>query len=208
MADVAQHHHHPSIPQQEIQHAALEHDIRTVQTRTETNLSRRKSLVLDTYRTELFAKVDDHLAELHHLEESRERTAQFKEEMLAKVNEHLAELERESAKVAEVSRIKGELLYGVHRHAKELERMDDAYYIGWGEESIGTYKDELLERAEAHVTEMELAHEKGVQVRRFSLEMREKIKEHEAHLAERAEVAAKLKREIIKEAHELSRLRR
>lgn len=94
------------IPLGHIQHAALEHDIRTVQTHKELNRSHEKSHILDTYRAELLQKVNAHLEELHHLEESRERTARFKEEMMIKVNEHLAEVEKEQSKMEEVARLK------------------------------------------------------------------------------------------------------
>jgi hypothetical protein len=186
------------IPQQEIQHAALEHEIRTLQTRTELERSHKKSASLDTYRAELLEKVHQHLDELHHLEESRERTGQFKEEMLAKVNEHLAELEMENAKKEEVAKIKEELLDKVHRHAEELERV----YAKRAD--LETYKSELLAKAEEHMRDVELAHEKEAQVRRFSMEMKqkyvEKYMQHEAHLAERANVEESLKKEIVNEA--------
>ncbi len=182
------------IPQQEIQHAALEHDIRTVQTRMELERSHKKSASLDTYRTELLSKVHEHLDELRHLEESKERTSQFKEEMLAKVNEHMAELEMEHAKMEEVAKIKEELMDKVHRHAEELERVDAK------KADLETYKSELLAKAEEHMRDVELAHEKEAQVRRFSLELKEKYMQHEAHLVERAKVAESLKKEIVNEA--------
>lgn len=98
------------IPTRDIAHAALEHDIRTVATRTELDRSHEKAAELEAYRGELLSKVQAHLEELHHLDESKERTAQFKEEMMAKVNEHMEELEKEEAKKEEVAKIKGELM--------------------------------------------------------------------------------------------------
>lgn len=192
--------HSMSIPSQgEIQHAALEHDIRTAQTHTEMNAAHKRSASqLETYRDELMSKVHAHLAELHQLDETKERTSVFKAEMLAKVDEHMAELGKEEAKKEEVAKIKSELLAKVHRHAEELEQLDAK------KADLATYKTELLSRAEEHVKEVEMAHEKEVQVRRFSMEMLEKLKEHEAHIAERAKVAEKLKTEIVKEARSYS----
>ncbi len=182
------------MPQQEIQHAALEHDIRTVQTRMELERSHKKSASMDTYRAELLSKVHTHLDELRHLEDSKERTSQFKEEMLAKVNEHMAELEMENAKKVEVARIKGELMDKVHRHAEEIERADAK------KEDLETYKLELLAKAEEHMQDVELAHEKEAQVRRFSLELKEKYMQREVHLAERSNGAESLKKKIVNEA--------
>ena len=175
---------------QQIKHAALEHDIRTVQTRTELEHA-REDTNLNTYRDELMSKVNEHLSELQKLDESKERTAQFKDAMLTKVNEHMAELEKEEAKKEEVSRIKNELMEKVHRHAAELEQLDAKKL------DLAKYKTELLARAESHCKDVELAHEKEAQVRRFSLEMKEKIAQHESHLVERKKLAEKLKVEII-----------
>jgi len=186
------------IPLGEIQHAALEHDIRVNPTLTEFERSHEKYHVLETYCTELVDKVHEHLEELHRLDMSKERTAQFKEEMMNKVNEHMEELEKEDRKKEEVARIKAELMERVHLHAEELEQLDAK------RADLATYKAELLARAEEHMKDVELAREKGVQVRRFSLEMAEKIKQHDAHLAERANLVDTLKKEIITEARSYS----
>jgi chromosome segregation ATPase len=183
-----------TVPQREIQRAALEHDIRTAQTQNELLQSHKKSASLDTYRAELLNKVHDHLEELEHLEESKVRTAHFKAELLAKVHEHMDELERGNAKKEEVARIKAELMEKVHRHAEELEQMDAK------RADLATYKSELLAKAEEHVRDVKLAHEKEAQVRRFSLEMKEKVKEHEAHLVERENATHSLMTDIIQKA--------
>ena len=183
-----------TVPQREIQHAALEHDIRTAQTQNELLQSHKKSASLDTYRAELLNKVHDHLEELEHLEESKVRTAQFKAELLAKVHEHMDELERGNAKKEEVARIKAELMEKVHRHAEELDQMDAK------RADLATYKSELLAKAEEHVRYVKLAHEKEAQVRRFSLEMKEKVKDHEAHLVERENATHSLMTDIIQKA--------
>ena len=86
------------------------------------------------------------------------------------------------------------VLLQVNQHATELEQMDAK------RADLATYKAELLARAESHVKDVELAHEKEEQVRRFSLEMKETIAQHEAHLAERAKVAERLKKEIVEQA--------
>jgi chromosome segregation ATPase len=176
-----------------VQHAALDHEIRTSPVRQDLSKSHEKSAQLNTFRTELKAKVDAHLEELHTLDASKERTAQFKEEMLQKVNEHIAELEKESAKKEEVAKLKEELMAKVHRHTEELEQMDAK------NSDLQQYKSELLSRVEEHLKELEVAEEKGAQVRRLSVEMSSKVKEYQDHLVERAKISAQLKGEISKE---------
>jgi chromosome segregation ATPase len=176
-----------------VQHAALDHEIRTSPVRQDLSKSHEKSAQLNTFRTELKAKVDAHLEELHTLDATKERTAQFKEEMLQKVNEHIAELEKESAKKEEVARLKDELMAKVHRHTEELEQMDAK------NSDLQQYKSELLSKVEEHLKELEVAEEKGAQVRRLSVEMSSKVKEYQDHLVERAKISAQLKGEISKE---------
>ena len=108
------------IPVRDIQHAALEHDVRAFPTRRESDKAHEKAHELDAYRTELMTKVHEHIAELHAMEDAAERTAVFKEEMLGKVHEHMEELEKEEAKKDEVAKIKGELMEKV-RQVSPLE---------------------------------------------------------------------------------------
>ncbi|KAL3768560.1 hypothetical protein ACHAW5_004971 [Stephanodiscus triporus] len=183
-----------AIHPREIQNAALEHDIRTAQTRIALNQSHKKSSSLDTYRAELLSKVHEHLDEVEHLEASKVRTANIKAELLAKVHEHMDELEMEHAKKEEVARIKAELMEKVHRHAEELEQMDAK------RANLATYKSELLAKAEEHIRDVEQAREKKAQVRRLSLEMKEKVKQHEAHLVAREKATESLMTEIVKAA--------
>ena len=82
----------------------------------------------------------------------------------------------------------------VHRHAEELDQMDAK------RADLATYKSELLAKAEEHVRYVKLAHEKEAQVRRFSLEMKEKVKDHEAHLVERENATHSLMTDIIQKA--------
>ena len=182
------------IPLGEIQHAALEHDIRTVQTHKEIEQAHEKSHILDTYRAELLQKVNVHVNELQHLNESRKRTSIFKDEMLKKVHEHLAEIEKEQHKKEEVARLKEELLAKVHTHAEELEKMDAK------RADLNKYKAELLAKVEEHAKEIEHAHEKEAQVRKFSEEMKVKALEHEAHYADRVKMMESLKDDITKSA--------
>lgn len=77
-----------AIVPQEIQHAALVHEIHVAPSRIELHQSHKKSASLDTYRAELLSKVHDHLDEIHHLEDTMNRTAKFKDELLAKVHSH------------------------------------------------------------------------------------------------------------------------
>ncbi|KAL3768556.1 hypothetical protein ACHAW5_004967 [Stephanodiscus triporus] len=187
-------HDRSSYPPTRNQNAALEHDIRTAQTRIALNQSHKKSSSLDTYRAELLSKVHDHLDEVEHLEASKVRTANIKAELLAKVHEHMDELEMEHAKKEEVARIKAELMEKVHRHAEELEQMDAK------RANLATYKSELLAKAEEHIRDVEQAREKKAQVRRLSLEMKEKVKQHEAHLVAREKATESLMTEIVKAA--------
>jgi len=61
---------------------------------------------------------------------------------------------------------------------------------------MSTYREELLSRAEDHVREVGRAAEKEGQVRAFGLEMEERVREHEAHIAERKRISERLKGEI------------
>lgn len=182
------------IPLGDIQHAALEHDIRTVQTHKEIEQAREKSHILDTYRAELLKKVNAHIDELQHLHESRRRTSMFKDEMMEKVHDHLAEIAKEQHKKEEVARIKEELMAKVHAHAEELEKMDAK------KGDLSKYKAELLARVEEHAKEVEHAHEKEAQVHKFSEEMKTKVREHEAHYKERIEKMEALKADITNSA--------
>jgi len=183
-----------NIPPGDIQHGALEHDIRTIQTRQELDRSVEKSKQLDTYRKELLEKVNKHLDELHQLDERKERTSVFKNEMLCKVNEHIADIEKEHAKKEEVAKFKAELIAKVHEHAEELDKMDATKV------NLTLYKTELMAKVEEHTKEWEHAQEKAEQVRRLSAEMIEKVNEFQAHLAERARLTETLKKSIMKEA--------
>jgi len=87
-----------AIPASAVQHAALDHEIRTAAVRKELDKSHQKSAQLDAFRSEMKAKVDTHMEELRTLDATKERTAQFKEEMLQKVNEHLSQMEKEMTK--------------------------------------------------------------------------------------------------------------
>ncbi len=185
------------IPASAVQHAALDHEIRTACVRKELDKSQQKSEQLDAYRSELKTKVEAHMEALHKLDATKERTAQIKEEMLEKVNKHLSQLEKESythmAKKDEVVKIKDELLAKVQRHAEELEQMDAK------SADLQKYKSELLARVEEHIEEVAHAEEKRILVRRLSVEMSSKVKEYQDHLAERARILAQLKGEISKE---------
>jgi chromosome segregation ATPase len=183
-----------SIPLGEIQHAALEHEVRTAASQKELVSSRRKSDILDTYRAELLQKVNAHITELEHLDESRKRTSVFKNEMMQKVQEHLEEIEKEQHKKEEVARIKEELMAKVHEHAEELERMDAK------KTDLSHYKSELLARVDERAKEIEHAHEKEAQVHKFSEEMKIKVREHEAHLADRAKMMETVKNDVMKAA--------
>lgn len=182
------------IPLGEIQHAALEHDIRQAQTHKELIRSNQKSDILDTYRAELLEKVNAHICELQHLNESSKRTSIFKGEMMEKVNEHLAEVEKEQHKKEEVARLREELIAKVHAHAEELDRIDAK------KSNLSLYKAELLAKVDERAQEIEHAHQKEAQVQKFSDEMKIKVHEHEAHLADRANMMESLKEDIIKSA--------
>ncbi|KAL3782120.1 hypothetical protein HJC23_005382 [Cyclotella cryptica] len=183
-----------AIPLGEIQHAALEHDIRQAQTQKELIRSSQKSHLLDTYRAELLEKVNAHISELQHLNDSRKRTSIFKGEMMEKVDEHLAEIEKEQHKKEEVARLKEELMAKVHAHAEELDRIDAK------KSNLTQYKAELLSKVDERVQEIEHAHEKEAQVRLFSEEMKVKVREHEAHLMDRAKMMESLKDDIMNSA--------
>eukprot|EP00956_Cyclotella_meneghiniana_P021378 scaffold38879_cov65-Cyclotella_meneghiniana.AAC.5 len=184
----------PGIPLGDIQHKALEHDIRVAQTQKEIKHARRNSDIIDTYRAELLEKVHAHIDELEHLNQSRKRTSIFKDEMMVKVNEHLAEIEKEQHKKDEVALLKEELLTKVHAHTDELEKMDAK------RADLSHYKAELLQKVEAHTKEMEHAHAKEAQVQKFSDEMKLKVREHEAHYADRLKMMDNLRDDITHSA--------
>ena len=193
-----------AIPASAVQHAALDHDIRAAALRKELDKSHQKSTQLDAFRTEMKAKVDTHMEELHTLDATKERTAQFKEEMLQKVNEHLSELEKEMAKKEEVAKIKAELMAKVHRHTEEImakvhRHTEELEQMDAKNADLQKYKSELMVRIEEHIKEHAHAEEKGAQVRRLSVEMSSKVREYQDHLAERARISTQLKGEISKD---------
>lgn len=82
----------------------------------------------------------------------------------------------------------------VNAHIEELEVMDAKRV------TLQSYKSELLAKVDERAKEIEHAHEKEAQVHLFSQEMKKKVQEYEAHLAEKARMTEILKNAIIKEA--------
>ena len=86
--------------------------------------------------------------------------------------------------------------------AKFDESIDVAVQLGIDakKSDLSQYKAELLAKVDERLQEIEHAHEKEAQVQKFSDEMKIKVREHEAHLADRAKMMESVKDDIIKSA--------
>ena len=78
----------PQIDLESVRRSALRHEIRSAHP-LEDQQRRLKKAQLQAYETELRAKVEEHLEDLHKSEAKKADLAKLKEELLAKVREHM-----------------------------------------------------------------------------------------------------------------------